>query len=131
MLGRTLSLTRTALRGARTFHASPAALGLLKGIDPLLTAELLHVLRSAGHGDEIVVVDCNYPASACAAETVYGEPVQLAGADMVEAVDAICSVMPLDFFIECPAQYSKIWSALLRFCADLAFDCLSGAIPWQ
>lgn len=25
--------------------------GLLKGLDPLLTADLLHVLRAAGHGD--------------------------------------------------------------------------------
>ena len=37
------------LRG-RGFHATGARFGLLKGLNPLLTADLLHVLRSAGHG---------------------------------------------------------------------------------
>ena len=34
---------RLALR--RSFRATTPALGLLKGIDPILTADLLHVLR--------------------------------------------------------------------------------------
>jgi hypothetical protein len=60
----------------RALHATPASLGLLKGIEPLLTADLLHVLRSAGHGDEIVLVDCNFPACARAsfAVRVCGSP---------------------------------------------------------
>ena len=36
---------------------------MLKGLDPLLTPELLSILRAMGHGDEIVVVDGNYPAN--------------------------------------------------------------------
>lgn len=36
--------------------------GLLKGLDPILTADLLYTLRSMGHGDVLAVVDCNYPA---------------------------------------------------------------------
>ena len=39
-------------------------MGLLKGIDPLLTADVLHVLRSMGHGNKLVVCDCNFPAGA-------------------------------------------------------------------
>ena len=35
---------------------------MLWGIDPLLTADLLYALRRMGHGDEIVVVDTNFPA---------------------------------------------------------------------
>ena len=79
--------------------------GLLKGINPLLTPSLLQVLRSAGHGDEIVVVDCNFPAASVAAETVTKVPVELAGADVVQAVDAICSIMPVDFFIDEPVLF--------------------------
>ena len=35
---------------------------MLKEIDPLLGPELLRVLRAMGHGDEIAIVDGNYPA---------------------------------------------------------------------
>ena len=35
---------------------------MLKGIDPLLSPDLLRVLRAMGHGDEIAIVDGNYPA---------------------------------------------------------------------
>ena len=89
----------------RKIHVTAPSLGLLKGIEPLLTADLLHVLRSAGHGDEIVLVDCNFPAASTATKTVVGEAVVLAGCDLPRAVDAICSLMPLDFFVDCPALY--------------------------
>ena len=36
-------------------RTEPLRMGLLKGLDPILSADLLHVLRSAGHGDIIVV----------------------------------------------------------------------------
>ena len=39
---------------------------MLKGIDPLLNADLLHALRAMGHGDEIAVVDANFPAATMA-----------------------------------------------------------------
>ena len=35
---------------------------MLKDLDPLLNADLLHVLRSMGHGDDLVIVDANFPA---------------------------------------------------------------------
>ena len=66
---------------------------MLKGLDPLLSPELLRVLRAMGHGDEIAVVDANYPAASA------GPPVvRLAGAGTTEAANAILSVMPLDEF---------------------------------
>jgi hypothetical protein len=43
---------------------SQQIMGLLKGIDPLLTADLLQILRSMGHGNKLVVCDCNFPAGA-------------------------------------------------------------------
>jgi L-fucose mutarotase/ribose pyranase (RbsD/FucU family) len=36
---------------------------MLLGLDPLLTPELLHALAAMGHGDRIVLVDSNYPAT--------------------------------------------------------------------
>lgn len=77
---------------------------MLKSIDPLLTADLLHVLRAMGHGDELVVVDANFPAASVAAATMRRRPVLLAGANVVEACRAILSVLPVDTFVD-PAAW--------------------------
>jgi L-fucose mutarotase len=70
---------------------------VLKGIDPLLTPELLHVLAAMGHGDELVVVDRNYPADSTGRRVV-----RLAGCDLPAAARAVLSVLPLDTFVERP-----------------------------
>jgi len=36
---------------------------MLKGVHPLLHADLLHALASMGHGDELVIADANFPAA--------------------------------------------------------------------
>jgi L-fucose mutarotase len=64
---------------------------MLKGIDPLLGPELLRVLRAMGHGDEIAIVDANYPAEEHARRLV-----RMDGHDAPRIADAILSVMPLD-----------------------------------
>ena len=43
---------------------------MLKNIDPLLSPELLSALRAMGHGDEIAIVDANYPAICCASTSL-------------------------------------------------------------
>jgi len=64
---------------------------VLKNIDPLLGPELLRVLRAMGHGDEIAVVDSNYPA-----EEHGKRLVRMDGHDAPRIVDAILSVLPVD-----------------------------------
>ena len=67
---------------------------MLKGLDPLLTPDLLSALRAMGHGDEIAVVDANYPAASA------GPPlIRLDGVPADAVVNAILSVMPLDDFV--------------------------------
>lgn len=67
---------------------------MLKGLDPLLSPELLSALRAMGHGDEIAIVDGNYPATSA------GPPViRLDGVPADAAVHAVLSVMPLDDFV--------------------------------
>jgi L-fucose mutarotase len=68
---------------------------MLKGIDPVLGPELLHALRAMGHGDEIAVVDANYPALSNATRLI-----RIDGVDAVKVVDAILSLMPLDTFVD-------------------------------
>ena len=77
---------------------------MLKDIDPLLTPELLFVLAAMGHGDEIAVVDANFPADSVADGTCHGRVVSLAGISLPAAVDAILSVLPLDEFVEAPVR---------------------------
>lgn len=67
---------------------------MLKGIDPLLGPDLLAILRSMGHGDEIAIVDGNYPAATDAQRLV-----RLDGHDAPRIADAILSVMPVDEFV--------------------------------
>jgi L-fucose mutarotase len=71
---------------------------MLKGIDPRLGPDLLKILRAMGHGDEIAIVDGNYPADAHAQRLV-----RMDGHDVVAIADAILSVMPLDDFVEATA----------------------------
>jgi L-fucose mutarotase len=67
---------------------------MLKNLDPLLTPDLLQVLRAMGHGDEIVLVDANYPA-----ESAGPEVLRLDGIEATRVLDAVLSVMPLDDFV--------------------------------
>ena len=64
---------------------------MLKGLDPLLGPELLAMLRGMGHGDEIVIADANFPATAHGRRVV-----RLDGIAAPRAAQAILSVLPLD-----------------------------------
>ena len=77
--------------------------GLLKNIDPIVPADLLYVLRSMGHGDRLCICDCNFPASEVAAKTTSGRHIVLSGVDLPRALEAICSLLPLDGFVDTPA----------------------------
>ena len=81
---------------------------MLKNLNPLLTPELLYVLRAMGHGDELVLADANFPAYSIAADTVYGDVIRLEGVNIVQAAEAILSVLPLDSFVDAPIQRMEI-----------------------
>ena len=67
---------------------------MLKGLDPLLSPDLLATLRAMGHGDEIALVDANFPADAMAQRLI-----RLDGVAVTAVLDAVLSVMPLDDFV--------------------------------
>lgn len=67
---------------------------MLKGIDPLLSPELLATLRAMGHGDEIALVDGNYPGLEHARRLI-----RLDGHGVVRVLDAVLSVLPIDDFV--------------------------------
>jgi len=66
---------------------------MLKGLDPLLSPELLKVLAEMGHGDAVVIVDANFTATTLG----HGKPViRLPGIGLQRACAAVLSVLPLD-----------------------------------
>lgn len=76
---------------------------MLKGIDPLLSGDLLKILDDMGHGDQLLLVDRNYPAAAS------GRPViRLGEVSVLRAAQAILSVLPLDSFIEHPLERMEV-----------------------
>ena len=76
---------------------------MLKGIDPLLSGDLLKILDDMGHGDQLLLVDRNYPAAAS------GKPViRLGEVGVRRAAEAILSVYPLDSFIDFPLERMEV-----------------------
>ncbi len=81
---------------------------MLKHIDPIISAELLHVLMLMGHGDDLVICDVNHPAATIARETTYGKLIDLSGCAIPEAATAILSLMPLDTFVDQPVMRMRV-----------------------
>lgn len=76
---------------------------MLRNIDPLLSPELLYVLRAMGHGDCIVLADANFPAEALGPKCIRAD-----GADASTLLTAILSVMPVDTFVEYPFSCMQV-----------------------
>ena len=76
---------------------------MLKGFSPLLSPDLLHVLASMGHGDELVLADANFPAATHARRLV-----RLPGIPAADVLDAVLSVFPLDDFVPSAAMTMQV-----------------------
>jgi L-fucose mutarotase len=104
---------------------------MLKGIDPLLNADLLQVLRAMGHGDDIVIADANFPAA-----TMGRRVVRLDGVGSPRALEAVLSVLPIDDFDDQPLLRIEVVGdpeAVPEVCADFqdTVDRLEGRGRWS
>ena len=78
---------------------------MLKGIDPLLTPELLMHLCAMGHGEWVAVVDANFTAE----HLRNGKPlVRLPGLSLARVTQAVLSVFPLAEDVAQPAAYMQV-----------------------
>ena len=75
---------------------------MLLGLDPLLSPDLLHALAAMGHGDRIVLVDANYPA------TRGRRLIALPGTGVVRTLQAVLSLLPCDTFVPDPAAIMQV-----------------------
>jgi len=76
---------------------------MLHNIDPILSPELLYVLAAMGHGDEIALVDANFPAESCGPSCVRAD-----GSTNSEILKAVLTLMPLDSFVPDPAYTMQV-----------------------
>jgi L-fucose mutarotase len=76
---------------------------MLKGLSPLLSADLLHALASMGHGDDIVLADANFPSATHAKRLI-----RMPGIGAAQVLEAVLSVIPLDTFVDAPALTMQV-----------------------
>ena len=65
---------------------------MLKGIDPLLTPDLLRLMMEMGHDDSLVMADANFTAVRFAKGK---QIIRLPGIGMARAIRAVTSLLPL------------------------------------
>ncbi len=71
---------------------------MLLNINPILSPDILHALRAMGHGDDIALVDANYPGTSAKPPCIRAD-----GSDASAVLHAVLTVMPLDTFVPDPA----------------------------
>jgi L-fucose mutarotase len=95
---------------------------MLKGIDPLLSPDLLKLLCEMGHGDEIVLADANFTAGSLGrGKTV----LRLPGIGMRRACAAVLSVLPLDNFVAQPVAYMQVGDTPAGYRSELQREVIS------
>ncbi|TPK66436.1 ribose ABC transporter [Mesorhizobium sp. B2-4-19] len=80
---------------------------MLKGINPLLNADVLQALRAMGHGDDLIIADTNFPSDSVARQTALGRLLRI-DASAAEVVKAVLSLYPLDTFVDDAAARMEI-----------------------
>lgn len=71
---------------------------MLKRIPAIVSPDLLYLIAQMGHGDELVLADANFPATAIAERLVRAD-----GHGVPALLEAILQLFPLDSFVEMPA----------------------------
>ena len=81
---------------------------MLKGIDPILNADVLFALRAMGHGDDLIIADTNFPSDSIARQTRFGRLLRLDNVTAARAARAVLSLYPLDTFVDDAAARMEI-----------------------
>lgn len=101
---------------------------MLIGLSPLLGPDLLHALRAMGHGDEIAIVDGNYPAVTDARRLIRAD-----GIGLLDMLRAVLAVLPIEAAARAslnndPAQSGDIHRAIDAACEASGQDFVVTAL---
>jgi len=80
---------------------------MLKGLHPLLSADILYLLARMGHGDDVAIVDENHPAETVAAATTSGVLIRAPGVRVEAMLAAVLTVLPVDTFTDDPVRFMQ------------------------
>ncbi len=80
---------------------------MLKGIDPILNADVLYALRAMGHGDDLIIADTNFPSDSVARQTTLGKVLRI-DRPAAEVARAVLSVYPIDTFVDDAAARMEV-----------------------
>ena len=64
---------------------------MLNKINPILGPDMLAILRAMGHGDQLAIVDGNYPAA-----THAGRLIRADGIKIIPILDGILDILPIE-----------------------------------
>jgi L-fucose mutarotase len=98
---------------------------MLKGIDPLLTPELLKVMAEMGHGDELIVADANFTAASLAREAGGKPIIRVPCATVLRMTEAVLSLLPLGTPEERPVGFMRVCKSPEGYCSGLQRDVQS------
>lgn len=76
---------------------------MLRKVPPVISPDLMHVMMSMGHGDELVLADGNFPAAKLAERLVRAD-----GHGTCEVLRAIMRFFPLDTYVNQPAVVMNV-----------------------
>ena len=76
---------------------------MLINVNPLISPEILQLIRSMGHGDKFVLSDANFP-SYSHTNKLY----RMDGLNIPQAAEALLTHFPLDSFIPHPVERMEI-----------------------
>ena len=71
---------------------------MLKRVPAIISPDLLYMIAQMGHGDELILADANFPATAIARRLVRAD-----GHGVPAILEAVLQLFPLDSFVEAPA----------------------------
>ena len=83
---------------------------MLKKISPILGPDMLAMLRTMGHGDQLAIVDGNYPATTHARRLIRADGIKL-----IPILDGILDILPID---ESPDAIVRAVNAITPDIAD-------------
>jgi L-fucose mutarotase len=79
---------------------------MLKGLPPILGPDLLWTIRAMGHGDEITIVDANFPGTSAGPKLIRAD-----SATAPDVLDAVLTLFPLD-------QYDDVAAISMQVVGD-------------
>ncbi len=100
---------------------------MLKGIDRLITPELIKIMMEMGHDNALVLADANFTAMSMGAS----KPVlRLPAVGMLQVIDAIAPLFPLAADVDHPVAFMQVSNTAANYQSALQREVLERLLPF-